>query len=54
MPDLTFHAELTLTSRVPLVILLEGLLAGLTKRLGAAGAAAAALSLDIVSANLTD
>jgi RpiR family carbohydrate utilization transcriptional regulator len=54
MPDLTFRDELTLTSRVPQVILLEGLIAALTEHLGAAGAAAAALTLDVISANLAD
>lgn len=54
MPDLTFRDELTLTSRVPQVILLEGLLAALTERLGAPAAAAAALTLEVISANLAD
>ena len=54
MPDLTFRDELTLTSRIPLVILLEGLLAALADRLGDAASAAAALTLEVVSANLAD
>jgi RpiR family transcriptional regulator, carbohydrate utilization regulator len=54
MPDLTFRDELTLTSRVPQVILLEALVTALTERLGADGAAAAARTLEVVSANLTD
>lgn len=54
MPDLTFHDELTLTSRIPQVILLEGLLAALAQRLGPEAAAAAALTLEVVSANLAD
>jgi DNA-binding MurR/RpiR family transcriptional regulator len=54
MPDLTFRDELTLTSRVPQVILLEGLLAALTERLGEAAAAAAARTLEVISANLAD
>ncbi|MFC4947663.1 MurR/RpiR family transcriptional regulator [Pseudonocardia sp. GCM10023141] len=54
MPDLTFHDELTLTSRIPQVILLEGLLAAVAQRLGPVAAAAAALTLEVVSANLAD
>jgi RpiR family transcriptional regulator, carbohydrate utilization regulator len=54
MPDLTFRDELTLTSRVPQVILLEGLLAALARQLGGSAAAAAALTLEVVSANLAD
>lgn len=54
MPDLTFRDELTLTSRIPQVILLEGLVAAVADRLGPAAAAATALTLEVVSANLAD
>ncbi|MGI5130366.1 MurR/RpiR family transcriptional regulator [Pseudonocardia sp. CA-107938] len=54
MSDLTFREELTLTSRIPQVILLEGLVAALADRLGDQASAAAALTLEIVSANLAD
>lgn len=54
MPDLTFRDELTLTTRVPQVILLEGLLAALARRLGDAGSAASARTLEVISANLAD
>lgn len=54
MSDLTFREELTLTSRIPQVILLEGLVAALADRLGEQASAATALTLEIVSANLAD
>jgi DNA-binding MurR/RpiR family transcriptional regulator len=54
MSDLTFREELTLTSRIPQVILLEGLVAALADRLGDRASAATALTLEIVSANLAD
>lgn len=54
MADLTFRDELTVTSRIPQVILLEGLLAALAARLGERAADAAALTLEVVSANLAD
>lgn len=54
MSDLTFREELTLTSRIPQVILLEGLIAALADRLGESAAAASALTLEVVSANLAD
>ena len=43
-----------LTSRIPQVILLEGLVAALADRLGEQASAATALTLEIVSANLAD
>lgn len=49
-----FREELTLTSRIPQVILLEGLVAALSDRLGESASAAAALTLEIVSANLAE
>jgi DNA-binding MurR/RpiR family transcriptional regulator len=54
MPDLTFRDEITLTSRLPQAILIEGLVAALTHRLGASAVRAKALSLDVISDNLAE
>jgi RpiR family transcriptional regulator, carbohydrate utilization regulator len=54
MSDLTFREELTLTSRIPQVILLEGLVVALAARLGESATAAASRTLEVVSANLAD
>lgn len=54
MSDLTFREELTLTSRIPQVILLEGLVAALAARLGESAAAAASRTLEVISSNLAD
>ena len=53
-PELTFHDELTLASRLPHAILIEGLVAAVTKRLGESAAVAKALALDVISENLAD
>lgn len=54
MPDLTFRDEITLASRLPQAILVEGLVAALTDRLGADAARAKSLALDVISDNLTE
>jgi RpiR family carbohydrate utilization transcriptional regulator len=54
MPDLTFRDEITLASRLPQAILVEGLVAALTQRLGAAAARAKTLALDVISDNLAE
>lgn len=53
-PELTFQDELTLASRLPQAILIEGLVAAVTRRLGDAAAVAKNLALDVVSENLAD
>lgn len=53
-PELTFQDELTLASRLPQAILIEGLVGAVTRRLGDAAAAAKTLALDVVSENLAD
>jgi RpiR family transcriptional regulator, carbohydrate utilization regulator len=53
-PELTFQEELTLASRLPHAILVEGLVAAVTRRLGDAALAARALALDVISENLAD
>lgn len=54
MPDLTFRDELTLASRLPQAILVEGLVAATADRLGDVAVRAKALALDAISANLSD
>lgn len=54
MPDLTFRDEITLASRLPQAILIEGLVAATTERLGEAAARAKSLALDAISDNLTE
>ncbi|TAM71027.1 MAG: MurR/RpiR family transcriptional regulator [Microbacteriaceae bacterium] len=54
MPDLTFRDEITLASRLPQAILVEGLVAALTDRRGADAVRAKALALDVISDNLTE
>lgn len=52
MGDLSFHEEVTVTSRIPQTILMEGLIAALTEELGEKATAAKALALEIISENL--
>lgn len=54
MPDLTFRDEVTLASRLPQTILIEGLVASLTIRLGEAATRAKSLALDAISDNLDE
>lgn len=54
MPDLTFREEITLASRLPQAILIEGLVAALTHRLGDVAVRAKALALDAISENLAE
>jgi DNA-binding MurR/RpiR family transcriptional regulator len=54
MPDLTFRDEITLASRLPQAILVEGLVAAVTARLGEAATRARALALDAISDNLAE
>ncbi|QPZ37959.1 MurR/RpiR family transcriptional regulator [Paramicrobacterium chengjingii] len=54
MPDLTFRDEITLASRLPQAILIEGLVAALTHRLGDVAVRAKALALDAISENLAE
>jgi DNA-binding MurR/RpiR family transcriptional regulator len=52
LPDLTFQAEITQTTRLPQAILIEGLVAAVANRLGEVSVAARGLALDQVAANL--
>lgn len=54
MGDLSFREEVTVTSRIPQTILMEGLIAALTEELGEKAAAAKALTLEIISENLDE
>lgn len=54
MPDLTFRDEITLASRLPQAILIEGLVAAVTARLGDAAVRAKGLALDAISDNLAE
>ncbi|WP_154605681.1 MurR/RpiR family transcriptional regulator [Arthrobacter sp. AQ5-05] len=54
MGELSFREEVTVTSRIPQTILMEGLIAALTEELGERAAAAKALALEIVSENLDE
>ncbi len=54
MPDLTFRDEITLASRLPQAILLEGLVAALSQRLGDTATRARGLALDAISDNLAE
>ncbi|MGC5167477.1 MurR/RpiR family transcriptional regulator [Luteimicrobium sp. DT211] len=54
MPDLTFRDEITLATRLPQAILVEGLVAAVTARLGEAAVRAKALALDAISDNLAE
>jgi len=54
MPDLTFRDEITLASRLPQAILVEGLVAAVTAHLGESAVRAKALALDAISDNLAE
>ncbi|WP_022899286.1 MurR/RpiR family transcriptional regulator [Humibacter albus] len=54
MPDLTFREEITLTSRLPQAILVQGIVAALTSALGERAERAKALALDAISDNLVE
>jgi RpiR family carbohydrate utilization transcriptional regulator len=54
MPDLTFREEITLASRLPQAILVEGIVAALTQRLGADAVRAKSLALGVISDNLAE
>ena len=52
MGELSFREEVTVTTRIPQTILMEGLIAALTEELGEPAAAAKALALEVISANV--
>lgn len=52
MPELTFRDEVTVTTRIPQTILVEGLIAALTEELGDSAAAAKSLALAVIGDNL--
>jgi DNA-binding MurR/RpiR family transcriptional regulator len=54
MPDVTFRDEITLTSRLPQAILVEGFVAAVTHALGERATRAKALALDAISDNLAE
>lgn len=54
MGELSFHDEVTVTSRIPQTILMEGLIAAVTNELGERANVAKALALEIISANLDE
>ncbi|WP_084614822.1 MurR/RpiR family transcriptional regulator [Nakamurella lactea] len=54
MPDLTFREEITLASRLPQAILIEGLVAATAARLGEVADRARELSLDAIGDNLAE
>ncbi|MFF1571257.1 MurR/RpiR family transcriptional regulator [Leifsonia sp. NPDC058292] len=54
MPDLTFREEITLASRLPQAILIEGIVAAVTHRLGDSALRAKSLALDAISDNLAE
>lgn len=54
MPSMSFQDEVTLTTRIPQVILLEGLVAAVTERLGASAAQAKDLALAVIGNNLAE
>jgi DNA-binding MurR/RpiR family transcriptional regulator len=54
MPDLSFEDEITVTTRIPQVILLEGLMAALTVALGEQAQRAKSITLEVVSNNLAE
>lgn len=54
MGDLSFREEVTVTSRIPQTILMEGLIAALSEELGEKAKAAKALALEVISGNLDE
>ena len=54
MGDLSFREEVTVTSRIPQTILMEGLIAALSEELGEKATAAKALALEVISGNLDE
>lgn len=54
MGELSFREEVTVTSRIPQSILMEGLIAALTEELGERATTAKALALEIISGNLDE
>ncbi|WP_054011753.1 MurR/RpiR family transcriptional regulator [Arthrobacter sp. ERGS1:01] len=52
MGELSFREEVTVTTRIPQTILMEGLIAALTEELGSRAAEAKALALEVISANV--
>ncbi|GAA5229407.1 MurR/RpiR family transcriptional regulator [Arthrobacter cryoconiti] len=54
MGELSFRDEVTVTTRIPQTILMEGLIAALTEELGEKAAQAKALALEVISANLDE
>lgn len=54
MRDPTFRDELTVTTRIPQLILIEGLVAGVARRRGKDARAALAAALDVVAGNLAE
>jgi DNA-binding MurR/RpiR family transcriptional regulator len=54
MRDPTFRSELTVTTRIPQFILLEGLVAGVSRALGDSAERAHASTMDVIAGNLAE
>ncbi|WP_026555325.1 MurR/RpiR family transcriptional regulator [Arthrobacter sp. 35W] len=54
MGDLSFRAEVTVATRIPQTILVEGLVAAVAEELGPRAAAAKALALEVIGRNLDE
>lgn len=54
MPDLSFASEVTVTTRIPQAILIEGLVAALAHELGDAAERAKSIALEVVGDSLAD
>lgn len=54
MPDLSFASEVTVTTRIPQAILIEGLVAALTHELGDEAARAKSIALEVIGDSLAD
>ncbi|WP_285725227.1 MurR/RpiR family transcriptional regulator [Psychromicrobium xiongbiense] len=54
MPELSFRDEVTVTTRIPQTILVEGLISAVTAELGPAAQQAKALALEVIGENLAE
>lgn len=54
MPDLSFASEVTVTTRIPQAILVEGIVAALSHKLGAEAARAKSIALEVIGDSLAE
>lgn len=54
MPDLSFRDEVTVTTRIPQTILIEGLIAAIASKLAATAARAKTAALEVIGDNLAE